>query len=235
MDEEVAVRSETLRIRDLAFQEYSAVWQAMRNFTTSRDSATADELWLVEHPAVFTVGLNGRECHLREVGDIPVVHCDRGGQVTYHGPGQMLVYVLIDLRRRALGVRQLVDGLELAVVDLLQSYDIAGERRTAAPGVYVQGKKIAALGLRVRGGCSYHGLSLNVAMDLSPFYRIDPCGYPGLEVIDLRSLGVTLPWATLRLLLSQYLVRRLGYSAPLFVRNKDRIIIDESKNATFPR
>ncbi|ADE13761.1 lipoate-protein ligase B [Nitrosococcus halophilus Nc 4] len=207
---------DTLRIRNLHLQEYGAVWQAMRDFTASRDSATVDELWWVEHPPVFTLGLNGRECHVREVGDIPVVHCDRGGQVTYHGPGQVVVYALIDLRRRALGVRQLVDALELSVVDLLQSYGIEGSRRTEAPGVYVQGRKIASLGLRVRGGCSYHGLSLNVAMDLSPFDYIDPCGYPGMKVIDLRSLGVIVPVATLRRTLSQHLARRLGYPAPLY-------------------
>jgi lipoyl(octanoyl) transferase len=211
MNKSTVMLADTLRIRDLNIQDYNVVWQAMRDFTTNRDSDTVDELWVVEHPPVFTLGLNGRKCHLRDVGDIPVVHCDRGGQVTYHGPGQIVVYVLIDLRRRDLGVRQLVDVLELSIIDLLQSFNISGERRAHAPGVYVQSRKIASLGLRVRRGCSYHGLSLNVAMDLSPFYRIDPCGYPGMEVIDLRSLGVTLPLATIWPPLSQHLVRRLEY------------------------
>jgi lipoyl(octanoyl) transferase len=217
MDKSTVVLADTLGIRNLNIQDYSAIWQVMRDFTTSRASDTVDELWVVEHPPVFTLGLNGRECHLRDVGDIPVVHCDRGGQVTYHGPGQVVIYVLIDLRRKTLGVRQLVDALELSIVDLLQSFNIAGERRAQAPGVYVQGRKIASLGLRVRRGCSYHGLSLNVAMDLSPFYRIDPCGYPGMEVTDLRNLGITLPLATIWLPLSQYLARRLEYSAPFYL------------------
>lgn len=205
----------TLQIRNLHIQNYSAIWRAMQDFTARRDKGTADELWVVEHPPVFTLGLNGRDHHLREVGDIPVVHCDRGGQATYHGPGQVVVYVLVNLRRKDLGVRQLVDGLELSVIDLLQCYHIEGERRAHAPGVYVRGRKIASLGLRVRRGCSYHGLSLNAAMDLSPFYRIDPCGYPDMEVTDLRSLGVTVSLATIQLTLSQYLARRLGYSVPL--------------------
>ncbi|ABA59083.1 Lipoate-protein ligase B [Nitrosococcus oceani ATCC 19707] len=216
MDKRIPVGADTLRIRNLGLQDYDTVWQAMRDFTVRRDSATVDELWWVEHPPVFTLGLNGQECHLRDVGDIPVVRCDRGGQVTYHGPGQSIVYILVDLRRRALGVRQLVDALELSVVDLLQSYEIETERRANAPGVYVQGRKIASLGLRVRKGCCYHGLSLNVAMDLSPFYRIDPCGYSGMEVIDLKRLGMELPLADVQQNLSRYLVRRLGYSAPFY-------------------
>lgn len=223
MDKKIAVGVDTLRIRNLNLQEYSTVWQAMRDFTARRDSATVDELWWVEHPPVFTLGLNGQECHLRDVGDIPVVRCDRGGQVTYHGPGQSVVYILIDLRRRALGVRQLVDALELSVVEWLQSHEIGAERQANAPGVYVQGRKIASLGLRVRGGCCYHGLSLNVAMDLSPFYRIDPCGYSGMEVTDLKCLGVMLPLAAVQQSLSWYLVRRLGYSAP-FYGEKNRMI-----------
>ncbi|KFI21734.1 lipoyl(octanoyl) transferase LipB [Nitrosococcus oceani] len=216
MDKKIPVGVDTLRIRNLGLQDYGTVWQAMRGFTAHRDSATVDELWWVEHPPVFTLGLNGQECHLRDVGDIPVVRCDRGGQVTYHGPGQSIVYILVDLRRRALGVRQLVDALELSVVDLLQSYEIETERQANAPGVYVQGRKLASLGLRVRKGCCYHGLSLNVAMDLSPFYRIDPCGYSGMEVIDLKRLGMELPLADVQQNLSRYLVRRLGYSAPFY-------------------
>lgn len=215
MDKQAAVPVDTLQIRNLGLQDYHAVWQAMQDFTARRDNTSIDELWLVEHPPVFTLGRNGKECYLQKTGTIPVVHCDRGGQVTYHGPGQVVVYVLIDLRRRALGVRQLVEALELSVVDLLQSYNIIGERRADAPGVYVQGRKLASLGLRVRGGCSYHGLSLNVAMDLAPFQRIDPCGYPGLEVTDLKGLGVVLPLTTVQPILSRYLSRRLGYTTSL--------------------
>lgn len=201
--------ADTPQIRQLNLQDYNVVWRAMQDFTTHRNQDTPDELWVVEHPPVFTLGLNGKESHLRDVRDIPVIHSDRGGQVTYHGPGQIIVYVLIDLRRRNLGVRQLVDILELSVIDLLQSFHIHGERRANAPGVYVQGRKIGSLGLRVRRGCSYHGLSLNVAMDLSPFYRINPCGYLGMEVTDLRSLGVTVSLAVIWPLFFQYLKQRL--------------------------
>lgn len=207
-----AAPMEMLRIRNLGIQAYHVTWQAMQDFTASRDNVSIDEVWLVEHPPVFTLGRNGKEYYLREVGDIPVVHCDRGGQVTYHGPGQVIVYVLIDLRRRALGVRQLVEALELSVLDLLQSYKITGERRADAPGVYVQDRKLASLGLRVRGGCSYHGLSLNVAMDLAPFQRIDPCGYAGLEMTDLAHLGVAQPLPTVGLMLARYLRQRMGYT-----------------------
>ena len=176
-------------IRTLGRRDYVSTWRAMQEFTATRTADTADELWLVEHPPVYTQGMNGKPEHLLDVGDIPLVKTDRGGQVTYHGPGQIVVYVLIDLRRRGLGVRQLVGLLEQAVIDLLTGYGIAAQTRRDAPGVYVQGKKIAALGLRVRHGCSYHGLSLNVAMNLAPFQRINPCGYAGLEVTQLRDEG----------------------------------------------
>lgn len=179
-----------LRVRRLGLREYRPVWEAMRSFTDARNEATPDELWLVEHPPVFTLGYNGKMQHLIAPGAIPVIHTDRGGQVTYHGPGQMVAYVLCDLRRRGWGVRQLVTALEQAVIALLNGYGINADTRSDAPGVYVAGAKIAALGLRVRRGCSYHGLSLNVAMDLAPFSRINPCGYPDMPVTDLRSLGV---------------------------------------------
>lgn len=161
----------------------------MQEFTATRTASTTDELWLVEHPPVYTQGMNGKPEHLLDLGDIPLVQTDRGGQVTYHGPGQVLVYVLIDLRRRGWGVRQLVCLLEQAVIDLLTGYGITAHTRHDAPGVYVQGKKIAALGLRVRHGFSYHGLSLNVAMDLEPFQRINPCGYAKLEVTQVCDEG----------------------------------------------
>ena len=204
-----------LNVRALGHCDYVSVWRAMQEFTAARTAAapgilnpslrsptalahpcaaeTADELWLVEHPAVYTQGMNGKPEHLLDVGDVPLVQTDRGGQVTYHGPGQIVVYVLIDLRRRAQGkgggVRQLVTLMEHAVIDLLTQYNIAAHTRRDAPGVYVHGKKIAALGLRVRHGCSYHGLSLNVAMNLAPFQRINPCGYAGLEVTQVCDEG----------------------------------------------
>jgi lipoyl(octanoyl) transferase len=177
-----------LLVRELGRREYVPVWQAMQSFTDHRDADTGDELWLVEHPPVFTLGLNAKAEHLLDAGDIPVVQVDRGGQVTYHGPGQIVVYALLDLRRLGLGPRQMVTALERGVIGLLGEQGIAAAGRRDAPGVYVDGAKIAALGLRVRRGCCYHGLSLNLAMDLEPFSRINPCGYPGLQVTQLSDL-----------------------------------------------
>ena len=157
----------------------------MRTFTDQRDENTADEFWIVEHPAVFTLGQAGKPEHVLQPGDIPVVQSDRGGQVTFHGPGQLVVYLLLDLRRRKLGIKKLVGLIENAIVALLAEFDIQAQTRNNAPGVYVQDKKIAALGLRIRNGCSYHGLSLNVNMDLEPFTRINPCGFANLEVTQL--------------------------------------------------
>ncbi|MGH8769464.1 MAG: lipoyl(octanoyl) transferase LipB, partial [Burkholderiales bacterium] len=163
----------------------------MQSFTAARKVGTPDELWLVEHPPVYTLGLNGKTQHLpRTENGIPVITVDRGGQITYHGPGQIVVYTLLDLRRRGLGVRALVRKLENVVIELLADYGIEANGRDDAPGVYVAGAKVAALGLRVRNGCCFHGLSLNVEMDLSPFQAIDPCGYPGLRVTQLRDLGI---------------------------------------------
>jgi lipoyl(octanoyl) transferase len=171
------------RLGQVAYQE---TWQAMRDYTDGRDQDTPDELWLLQHPPVFTQGQAGKPEHLLMPGNIPVVQSDRGGQVTYHGPGQWLVYLLLDLRRRRLGVRDLVDLIELSVVDLLSGYGVASAPRRDAPGVYVDDAKIASLGLRVRRGCSYHGVALNVDMDLEPFSQINPCGYEGLAVTSLR-------------------------------------------------
>lgn len=179
----------TLTLRKLERQDYDPVWRAMQRFTETRDVATPDELWMVEHPPVFTVGMNGKPEHLLAPGAIPVISIDRGGQVTYHGPGQLVLYPLLDLRRLKLGVRELVTRLEQAVIALLAEYGIGAEGRRDAPGVYVDGAKIAALGLRVRRGCCYHGLSFNVAMDLEPFSRINPCGYAGLKVTQLSALA----------------------------------------------
>lgn len=197
-------------LRHLGRRDYLPVWHAMQAFTDRRDPATADELWLVEHPPVFTQGMSGRPEHLLDPGDIPVVAVDRGGQVTYHGPGQLVAYPLLDLRRRGLGVRELVQRLEFAVIDLLAGYGIEAVGRRDAPGVYVAGRKIAALGLRVRRGCSYHGLSLNVDLDLAPFARINPCGYPGLEVIRSVDLGGPATWDEAATALVPHLLRQLA-------------------------
>ncbi|MFO1371210.1 MAG: lipoyl(octanoyl) transferase LipB [Candidatus Competibacteraceae bacterium] len=198
--------------RRLGQREYGPVFDAMRVFTDSRDAVTLDELWWVEHPPVFTQGLVGKAEHLLAPGAIPVVPVDRGGQVTYHGPGQVVVYCLLDVRRLRLGVRALVTVLEQAVIELLAAYGVTAHARPDAPGVYVADAKVAALGLRIRQGRSYHGLSLNVDMDLEPFTRINPCGYPGLRVTQLRDLGVMLtPDAAAEDLLPR-LGHRLGYS-----------------------
>jgi lipoyl(octanoyl) transferase len=179
-----------MKARNLGLVAYGPAWRAMQAFNQSRDPQTPDELWLVEHPPVFTLGLAGRREHVLDAGAIPVVATDRGGQVTYHGPGQAIAYVLLDLRRSGLGVKEFVRGLEGAVIDVLASYGIDGARRPGMPGVYVSGAKIAAIGLRIARGCSYHGVALNVDADLAPFARIDPCGYPGLASTRLADLGV---------------------------------------------
>jgi len=178
--------------RRLGRCEYLPVFDAMRAFTDARDADTIDELWQVEHPPVFTQGLAGKAEHLLSPGNIPVIKVDRGGQVTYHGPGQVVIYCLLDVRRLRLSVRGLVTALEQSVIELLAAHRITAQARPDAPGVYVDGAKIASLGLRIRQGRSYHGLSLNVDMDLEPFGRINPCGYPGLRVTQLRDLGVHL-------------------------------------------
>jgi lipoyl(octanoyl) transferase len=181
-------------IRRLGVVQYEPTWREMQSFTMSRTADTPDELWQVEHPPVYTLGVAAKPEHLpRTANAIPLVRTDRGGQITYHGPGQIVIYTLLDLRRRNLGVRALVRKLERAVIELLEEYCIDANGRENAPGVYVAGAKIAALGLRVRKGCCYHGLSLNVDMDLTPFSAINPCGYPGLEVTQLRDLGVSDP------------------------------------------
>ncbi|GAB6043204.1 lipoyl(octanoyl) transferase LipB [Endothiovibrio diazotrophicus] len=176
-------------LRRLGLRDYLPTWEAMQAFTDRRDADTADELWLVEHPPVFTQGRNGDAAHLLDPGGIPVVQVDRGGQVTYHGPGQLVLYTLIDLRRRHLGVRQMVTALEQAVVGMLADFAIEAAARADAPGVYVGGRKIASLGLRVRRGASYHGLALNVNMDLAPFARINPCGLRGMAMTQTADLG----------------------------------------------
>ena len=173
-------------------QEYVPLWREMQAFTDARDEKTPDEIWFVEHPPVFTMGLNASEEHLLAPGDIPVVQIDRGGQVTFHGPGQLMIYPLIDIRRSNIGVRNLVTALEQSVVDLAKDYDVEAKARADAPGVYVDGDKLASVGLRIRRGSSFHGMALNVDVDLEPFTRINPCGYAELQMTDLHRLGIDL-------------------------------------------
>ncbi len=177
-------------VKQLGLADYESVWQAMKEFTHGRSETTTDQLWIVEHPPVFTLGRNGKTEHILQSSDIPIVKVDRGGQVTYHGPGQIVIYLLLDLHRRNMGIRKLVTLIEECIVNLLDDYGIEASSDPKAPGVYVAGKKIAALGLRVSKGRTTHGLSLNVDMDLTPFSYINPCGYEGLEVIQTKSLGI---------------------------------------------
>lgn len=176
-------------LRRLGLSDYEPTWWAMQRFTDVRDAATADEIWLLEHRPVFTLGMAGKREHVLAPGDIPVVATDRGGQVTYHGPGQLVIYPLLDLRRLGFGVRDLITALERTVIDYAAELGIEARARPEAPGVYVDGRKLASVGLRIRRGASYHGLALNVAMDLEPFSRINPCGYAGLEMTQLAALG----------------------------------------------
>ncbi len=177
-------------IRQLGRVDYAPTWQAMQDFTAQRMADTADEIWLLEHPPVYTLGQSGHRRHLLHDSDIPLINIDRGGQITYHGPGQLVAYVLIDLKRRRFGVRDLVERMEQAIIDMVCERGIVAHRNDGRPGVYVGDAKIAALGLRIRRGCSYHGLALNIAMDLTPFDRINPCGYENLPVTQLSDLGV---------------------------------------------
>ena len=197
-------------VRDLGRQPYEPVWRAMQAFTDARTEATPDELWLVEHDPVFTLGQAGKPEHVLAAGDIPVLHVDRGGQVTYHGPGQIVAYPLLDLRRLKVGVRDYVCRIEQAVIDTLAEWNIEGRRRAGAPGVYVNDAKVAALGIRVRRGCCFHGLAFNIAMDLEPFHRINPCGYAGLEVVAMQDLGGPAGLDAVKPVLLQALAARFG-------------------------
>ena len=201
-------------VRHLGRVEYEPTWRAMQDFTARRTPDTADEIWIVEHPPVYTQGQAGKPEHLIAPNDIPVVPIDRGGQITYHGPGQVVAYVLVDLRRRGYGIRELVTRMEQAVIELLAAHDIVATRLAGAPGVYVGGAKIAALGLRVKHGCTYHGLAFNVDMDLRPFAAINPCGYPGMAVTDCRTLGLFLTVADAEQALAQALRGAIYQSNP---------------------
>ena len=202
-------------VRALGRCDYEPLWRRMQAFTDTRDAATSDEIWFVEHPPVFTLGLNAAREHLLAPGDIPVIQIDRGGQVTYHGPGILMIYPLLDLRRARIGVRPLVTALEQSVVDLAAEFGIAAASRCDAPGVYADGVKFASVGLRIRRGASFHGMALNVDADLEPFQRINPCGFDDLDVTDLRRLGADLTLDTTRDRLLPHLLRHLGFSAAL--------------------
>jgi len=198
--------------RLLGLHDYEPLWRAMQRFTESRSSLTPDEIWFTEHPPVFTLGLNASREHLLTPGNIPVIQVDRGGQVTYHGPGQLMIYPLIDLKRAGLGVRDLVTALEQTVVDLVADFGIEAASRKDAPGVYVEERKIASVGLRVRRGSSYHGMALNIDVDLEPFSRINPCGFHDLEVTDLAALRIVEPPAAIQERVQRNLLRHLRMS-----------------------
>jgi lipoyl(octanoyl) transferase len=198
-------------VRHLGEVDYLKTWQDMQDFTDARDKDSVDELWFLQHPPVYTLGKNGKPEHILKARDIPVVNTDRGGQVTYHGPGQIVVYTLLDLNRLKIGVRELVTLIEQSVIDLLAGYGVSSSARRDAPGVYVNDAKIAALGLRVRKGCSFHGLALNVDMDLEPFSRINPCGYEGLEVTRLKDIIKDIEIETVVDGLQQQLLKNLRY------------------------
>lgn len=206
--------ADSLIRRDLGLVDYLPTWEAMREFTARRGPATADEVWLLQHPPVYTLGLNGRPAHLIDPGDIPVIETDRGGQVTYHGPGQLVAYLLVDTRRRGLGVRAMVEAIEQTVIDLLAELGIEAVGRRDAPGVYIDGAKVAALGLRFRKQGCYHGLSLNLDMDLTPFAGIDPCGYPDMPVTRLKDHGIDMAIDDLADRLYPHLCANLGYTMP---------------------
>ena len=210
--------NDTVLLRQLGRQTYEPIWQAMKTFTDARDEHSYDEIWLVEHERVFTQGQAGKAEHVLAPGDIPVVQVDRGGQVTYHGPGQQVVYFLLDLRRKKLGVRELVTALESAVVDTCARFGVGAAPRADAPGVYLTGgpnsaAKICSIGLRVRHGCTFHGIAFNIHMDLEPFFRINPCGYQGLQMTTLANEGGPEQLATVEPVLIEALLRRLGYNA----------------------
>lgn len=208
----MTLSTQVLKIRRLGRTDYAQTWHAMQAFTSSRTPDAADELWLTEHAPVYTMGLNRKDVRLPDREDIPLILVDRGGKITYHGPGQVIAYLMLDLKRKGLTVRQLVSAMENAVIALLEDVGLRAQARADAPGVYVDGCKIASLGLRLKNQRSYHGLALNVDMDLAPFGAIDPCGYRGLKATQLRDLGVTLPSQQIADRLQQQLVHQLNYA-----------------------
>ena len=203
--------ADTLIVRALGVKAYERVWEAMRCFTDRRDESTADEVWMVEHPPVFTQGQAGRAEHIHAAGKIPVVQVDRGGQVTYHGPGQQIAYLLFDIRRLKFGVRDMVSAIEQAIIATLAHWNMSAKARSDAPGVYINEAKIAALGLRIRRGCSFHGLALNVNVNLEPFSRINPCGYQGMQVTRMSDLADNIHAGEVATTLTEQLARQFGY------------------------
>ncbi|MFA5171189.1 MAG: lipoyl(octanoyl) transferase LipB [Sulfuriferula sp.] len=199
-----------IEVRQLGRVDYLSTWQSMQDFTAQRDADTPDEIWLLEHPPVYTLGQAGKPEHLLNATDIPLINIDRGGQITYHGPGQIVAYLLIDIKRRGYGVRDLVQRMEQTIIDLLASYNLTAQRRDNAPGVYVNDAKIAALGLRIKRGCSYHGLALNVDMDMKPFANINPCGYQGMAVTQLRDLSANIDSNLLNVQLRDQLLHHIS-------------------------
>ncbi len=214
----IASVDDVIHVRSLGHQDYEPLWRAMQRFTDGRDQLTPDEIWFTEHEPIFTLGLNASREHLLAPGNVPVVQIDRGGQVTYHGPGQLMIYPLIDLKRSDTGVRDLVTALEQCVVDLVAEFGIEATSRPEAPGVYVAGRKLASVGLRIRRGASYHGMALNIDVDLEPFSRINTCGFQGLEVTDLRCIGVTADRVDIESRVERLLLERLRMDRREIVR-----------------
>jgi len=202
---------EFVKVQQLGLREYCSVWQQLRRFTTERSADTLDEIWLLEHESVYTQGQAGKPEHLLDPQNIPIIKSDRGGQVTYHGPGQLIVYLLTDIQRKKINIKQFIFNLEQAVIELLESYNIKAHRENNAPGVYVNNAKICSLGLRVRHGRTYHGLSLNIAMDLEPFTRINPCGYTDMQVVQIKDFGVTDSVNTVAAKLLPLLIKKINY------------------------
>ncbi len=215
-----------LIVRQLGTQEYIPTWQAMKNFTDNRQSNTLDEIWLLEHPPVFTQGQAGKPEHILNPGNIPIVQTDRGGQVTYHGPGQLVMYVLFDLKQLNVGIRQLVNKLETSVIKVLYDYHISAKTRCDAPGVYVNESKICSIGLRIRRGCSYHGIAFNIAMDLEPFSRINPCGFQNLTVSQIYHFEKMVNIQEVETKIVTYLIEIFGYNGANFINNTK---LDEGK------
>ena len=220
-EQSIASDANGVIVRQLGRQPYEPIFEAMKRFTDERDQNTQDEIWLVEHDAVFTQGQAGKAEHILMPGDIPVVQVDRGGQVTYHGPGQHVIYLMLNIKRRKLGVRHLVTAMEEAVVGLLEKYGVTAYPKPDAPGVYVDEKKVCSLGLRIRNGCSFHGLALNVNMDLSPFQRINPCGYAGMEMIDTARLNGPTTLETAGNELTHLLLEALSIAQPTYKEGFD--------------
>jgi len=207
------VKKAEIKLNYLGESDYESVWHAMQNFTDNRTKETVDELWMVEHPPVFTQGQAGKPEHILNAGNIPIIQVDRGGQVTYHGPGQIVIYPLIDLKRHKIGIKALINGIEEALIQTMKEYGVIAKRKEKAPGVYVNEKKIASLGLRVRKGCAFHGLAFNIHMDLEPFSRINPCGYAGLEVTQLSELNKLVEFNKVQELLIKKLCKTLNFVA----------------------